>query len=64
MGDAIWIAIGLFLIFEGIGPSLFPKRWRETVSQLSAQDDKTLQRIGGSLVVAGVVIVYMMFIRS
>jgi hypothetical protein len=64
MSHSIWIAIGLFLIFEGIGPSLFPKRWRESITQLSAQDDKTLQRIGGSLVVAGVVIVYMMFLRS
>lgn len=64
MSSAIWLAIGLFLIFEGIGPSLFPKRWRETIKQLSEQDDNTLQRIGGCLVVAGVVLVYCFLSRG
>ncbi len=33
------------------------------VSQLSQQDDNTLRRIGGCLVVAGSVIAYMMYLR-
>ncbi|MGR5066359.1 DUF2065 domain-containing protein [Photobacterium sp. DNB22_13_2] len=61
MSKAIWMALGLVLVFEGLGPLLAPKGWREMVSQLSQQDDNALRRIGGCLVVAGSVIAYMMY---
>jgi len=61
MNKAIWLALGLVLVFEGLGPLLAPKGWREMVSQLSQQDDNTLRRIGGCLVVTGSVIAYMMY---
>ncbi|ELR63400.1 Putative inner membrane protein YjeT (clustered with HflC) [Photobacterium marinum] len=61
MSKAIWLALGLVLIFEGLGPLLAPRGWREMVSQLSQQNDNTLRRIGGCLVVAGSVIAYMMY---
>ncbi|AJR06818.1 DUF2065 domain-containing protein [Photobacterium gaetbulicola] len=61
MSKAFWMALGLVLVFEGLGPLLAPKGWREMVSQLSQQDDNSLRRIGGCLVVAGSVIAYMMY---
>ncbi|WP_299021668.1 DUF2065 domain-containing protein [uncultured Photobacterium sp.] len=61
MNKAIWLALGLVLIFEGLGPLIAPRGWREMVSQLSQQSDATLRRIGGCLVVAGSVIAYMMY---
>ena len=61
MNKAIWLALGLVLILEGLGPLLAPRGWREMVSQLSQQNDNTLRRIGGCLVVAGSVIAYMMY---
>ena len=61
MSKAIWMALGLVLVFEGLGPLLAPRGWREMVSQLSQQDDNSLRRIGGCLVVAGSVIAYMMY---
>ena len=61
MSKAIWLALGLVLVFEGLGPLLAPRGWREMVSQLSQQNDNTLRRIGGCLVVAGRVIAYMMY---
>ncbi|GAL08366.1 DUF2065 domain-containing protein [Photobacterium aphoticum] len=61
MDKAFWMALGLVLVFEGLGPLLAPKGWREMVSQLSQQDDNNLRRIGGCLVVAGSVIAYMMY---
>ncbi|KLV00368.1 membrane protein [Photobacterium aquae] len=61
MSNTIWLALGLVLVFEGLGPLLAPRGWREMVSQLSQQDDNTLRRIGGCLVVAGSVIAYMMY---
>ena len=63
MMNTILLAIGLVLIVEGLGPLFAPQGWRNMVSQLSQQDDNTLRRIGGCLVVAGSVIAYMMYLR-
>ncbi|MBW3697523.1 DUF2065 domain-containing protein [Vibrio sp. T187] len=59
MSNSIWLAIGLVLIVEGIGPLIAPKGWREMMSQLSQQPDNQLRRIGGCLVVSGLVIAVM-----
>ncbi|KXI21594.1 DUF2065 domain-containing protein [Photobacterium sanguinicancri] len=61
MSDAIWLALGLVLVFEGLGPLLAPRGWRDMVGQLAQQDDNSLRRIGGCLVVAGCTIAYMMY---
>ncbi|GAD29616.1 DUF2065 domain-containing protein [Photobacterium leiognathi] len=61
MSNTIWMALGLVLVVEGLGPLLAPRGWREMVNQLSQQNDNTLRRIGGCLVVAGTVIAYMMY---
>lgn len=63
MMNTILLAIGLVLVFEGLGPLLMPQGWRNMVSQLSQQDDNVLRRIGGCLVVAGCVIAYMMYLK-
>ncbi|ELE2043308.1 DUF2065 domain-containing protein [Vibrio vulnificus] len=60
MSNSLWVALGLVLIVEGLGPLLAPRGWRNMVAQLSEQPDNQLRRIGGCLVVAGVVIAYMM----
>ncbi len=56
MAHSIWLAIGLVLIVEGFGPFVAPDKWRATVSQLVSQPNNQLRRIGGCLVVAGVII--------
>ena len=56
MGNSIWLALGLVLIVEGLGPLISPRGWRTMVAQLSEQPDNNLRRIGGCLVVAGIVI--------
>ncbi len=63
MMNTILLAVGLVLIFEGLGPLFMPQRWRDMVGQLSQQDDNFLRRIGGCLVVAGCVIAYMMYLK-
>ncbi|WP_341852411.1 DUF2065 domain-containing protein [Vibrio vulnificus] len=60
MSNSLWLALGLVLILEGLGPLLAPRGWRNMVAQLSEQPDNQLRRIGGCLVVAGAVIAYMM----
>ncbi|WP_325891023.1 DUF2065 domain-containing protein [Grimontia sp. NTOU-MAR1] len=61
MGSELWLAMGLVLVVEGLGPMLVPKKWRKMVSEMSLLPDATLRRIGGCLVVAGAVIAYMMW---
>ncbi|MCE9687069.1 MULTISPECIES: DUF2065 domain-containing protein [Shewanella] len=50
------LALGLMLIFEGIGPLCFPKKWRQYLAEISAQNQSVLRRLGGSLVTAGLVL--------
>lgn len=59
MSSSLWLAIGLVLIVEGLGPLVAPNGWRNMVRQLSKQQDNQLRRIGGCLVVAGIVIAYV-----
>ncbi|CAH0524474.1 DUF2065 domain-containing protein [Vibrio hippocampi] len=60
MTNALWIAFGLVLVVEGVGPLLAPTQWQSMVMKLSQQPSTSLRRMGGCLVVAGLVIVYMM----
>ena len=62
MPDSLWIAFGLVLIAEGLGPLIAPDGWRQMVAQLSEQPNNQLRRIGVCLVVTGAVIAYW-FIR-
>ena len=57
MSETLWFAIGLLLIIEGIGPLLFPNRWQDFIRQISELGSESIRRIGGCLVVAGLVIV-------
>ncbi|MCE0493484.1 DUF2065 domain-containing protein [Vibrio salinus] len=58
MAHSIWLAFGLLLIVEGFGPFVAPDKWRQTVAQLAGQPNNQLRRIGGCLVVAGIIISY------
>lgn len=61
MGNALWLAIGFFLIFEGLGPMLIPEKWRNTLKEMGTASNKSLRTIGGSLATSGLVIVFMMW---
>ncbi|ELM3614618.1 DUF2065 domain-containing protein [Aeromonas sobria] len=52
--------LGLLLLFEGLGPLLVPKVWQQMLRLLSELPPEQLRRIGGSLVVAGLVILWML----
>ncbi|WP_076415844.1 DUF2065 domain-containing protein [Shewanella sp. UCD-KL12] len=52
----IMLALGIVLIIEGIGPLLFPNRWRAYLKEISNQNQQLLQRLGGALVTAGIVL--------
>lgn len=52
----IMTALGLVLIIEGVGPLLFPNKWKKYLIELSTQNQNVLRRLGGFLVTAGVVL--------
>lgn len=55
MPDWIWTSIALVIIIEGVGPLLFPNRWRQYLKMLGETDSAQLRQIGGALVVIGLV---------
>ena len=64
MNAIIWMAVGLVLVFEGLGPMLWPNIWRRMILSMVQLPDVLLRRIGGGLVVAGIVIYYMISVRN
>lgn len=60
MNTTIWLALALVLVFEGLGPMLYPRAWRRMIAALAMLPDTILRRFGGGLVVAGVVVYYML----
>ncbi|PVZ89089.1 DUF2065 domain-containing protein [Serratia sp. S1B] len=64
MNLTIWLALGLVLVLEGLGPMLFPQAWRKMILTMTQLPDSTLRRFGGGLVVAGFVIYYMLRSRA
>ncbi|HGY0993107.1 DUF2065 domain-containing protein [Aeromonas salmonicida] len=60
MLTSILMGLGLLLLFEGLGPLLMPKAWQQMLRLLSEQPPEQLRCIGGALVVAGAVILWML----
>ncbi|MEQ9860766.1 DUF2065 domain-containing protein [Pectobacterium cacticida] len=63
MNSTIWLALGLVLVLEGLGPLLFPRLWRRMIVSIAQFPDTILRRFGGGIVVAGCVIYYMLHRR-
>lgn len=63
MSSTVWMALGLVLVLEGIGPMLFPQAWRRMIVAISQLSDGILRRYGGGLVVAGGVLYYLLYSR-
>ena len=54
--DWLLPALALVFIIEGLGPLLFPNKWRRYLLQVSQQPSNQLRQIGGVLVVFGVLL--------
>lgn len=53
MPDWLWPALAMLLVLEGIGPLLFPNRWRAYLQKLANEPVGHLQQVGLVLVSAG-----------
>lgn len=51
--DVLLLAFALLLIFEGLGPALFPAKWREYLREIAQLADPQLRVIGIALILIG-----------
>ena len=58
MADYWWVALGLVLIIEGLGPMLFPNKWRSYLQKIAEQPSAQMQQLGGILVIAGILLLF------
>jgi len=59
MTEIMLTAFGLVLIIEGVGPALFPNKWRNYLLKIAEQPIKDIRNIGVVILAIGVIIVYL-----
>jgi uncharacterized protein YjeT (DUF2065 family) len=58
--DALWLALGLMLVFEGLMPMLAPARWRQLFAQLLQMHDGQIRFFGVFMVLLGLAVVWLL----
>ncbi|KGM39237.1 hypothetical protein JY96_02210 [Aquabacterium sp. NJ1] len=59
MSDAIWIALALLLVLEGLMPAINPAGWRRMFEQLLRLSDQQVRAIGLISMVAGLIMLWL-----
>lgn len=54
------LALCLLLVLEGLLPLLFPNRWQSMLRMLSELPPNQVRRMGGTMVVIGVIGLYFL----
>lgn len=60
MQDAIWIALALVLVLEGLMPAVNPQGWRRMFSQLLQLSDAQIRQVGLVSMVLGLVLLWIL----
>lgn len=60
MWHSVWIAFGLVLVIEGLLPSLNPKAFKHTMSNVTQLDERTLRTMGLVSMSVGATVVYFL----
>jgi uncharacterized protein YjeT (DUF2065 family) len=58
MSDAIWIALALLLVLEGLTPALNPAGWRRMFEQLMRLSDQQIRTAGLISMVIGLILLW------
>ena len=58
MTDALWLALGLVLVIEGLFPFLSPGGWRRAFTQILALRDGQLRFFGLCSILSGVALIW------
>ncbi|MFT6208140.1 MAG: hypothetical protein ACJA0T_002058 [Colwellia sp.] len=59
MIDTLLTAFALVLIIEGLVPALFPNKWQNYLIKLTQQPTSSIRKIGMSLLLFGVIILWL-----
>jgi uncharacterized protein YjeT (DUF2065 family) len=59
MSDALWMALGLMLLFEGVMPLLNPGQWRRVFEQAMKLSDGQLRFIGLCSALLGLLLLWI-----
>lgn len=60
MSLELWLsAFALMLVVEGIGPLLFPNRWRSFILKLAEEKTNNIRQIGFVLVIIGSILLFL-----
>ena len=55
--DALWLAGGLVLVFEGLMPALNPAGWRRMFEQLLQLSDEQIRLAGLASMIIGLLVI-------
>jgi uncharacterized protein YjeT (DUF2065 family) len=58
--DALWMAMALVLVFEGLLPALNPGAWRRLFEQMMQLPDHQIRAFGLGSMVVGLVILWVL----
>ncbi len=59
MMDIVFIALGLFMVFEGIMPTLAPGAYRKMLAMVSQQQEGSLRKVGLVMIGIGTLIIFI-----
>jgi len=59
MTDTICLVLGLVLIIEGIGPALFPNRWKNYLLRITKESPSNLRTLGLVMLIFGIIFLYL-----
>lgn len=60
MSDAIWIALALLLVLEGLMPAINPGGWRRMFEQIMRLSDQQIRMIGLASMVIGLILLWLL----
>jgi uncharacterized protein YjeT (DUF2065 family) len=59
MTDSVLLALALVCLIEGLGPLLFPKRWKRLLKTISEAPASNIRQIGLGLVGISIILLYV-----
>jgi uncharacterized protein len=59
MADAVWMALALLLVFEGLMPAINPQGWRRLFEQILKLDDQQIRTAGLASMVIGLFVLWV-----
>lgn len=60
MSDALWLALALLLVLEGLMPAINPGGWRRMFEQILGLQDHQIRAVGLVSMLAGLVLLWVL----